>query len=99
MIFRVSVPYSASIACARKTDKPLAQHATYLLWLDCSAIAEDSDVLSAFLRSETGLYVTAGTQYRGNGKQFLRMNVACPASRVRDGLARLKAGTEAFVRK
>ena len=79
--------------------KPLAQHATYLLWLDCSAIAEDSDVLSAFLRSETGLYVTAGTQYRGNGKQFLRMNVACPASRVRDGLARLKAGTDAFLRE
>ena len=79
--------------------KPLAQHATYLLWLDCSAIAERADDLSAFLRSETGLYVTAGTQYRGNGKQFLRMNVACPASRVRDGLARLKSGTEAFVRK
>ena len=73
--------------------------ATYLLWLDCSKITEDSKELAAFIRSETGLYLTAGSVYGGNGNKFLRMNVACPNATVDDGLARLKAGVRAYCSK
>jgi hypothetical protein len=71
-------------------------NATYLLWIDCSKITDDSNDLAHFIRSETGLYLTAGAIYGGNGRTFLRMNVACPRSTVSDGLARLKAGVHAY---
>ena len=66
--------------------------ATYLLWLDCSAFASDSVALAEFLRKETGLYVSDGAEYGKAGKPFLRLNVACPRERLKDGLERLKQG-------
>lgn len=73
--------------------------ATYLLWIDCGRITGDAVRFCRFLREHTGLYVTAGSQYGGNGRQFLRMNIACPRIRLKDGLKRLKQGVEAFVEK
>lgn len=71
-------------------------HATYLLWLDCHRVIGDAVELCHYLRSETGLYLSAGVTYGGNGNQFLRMNIACPKSRVEDGLKRLQKGVEAY---
>lgn len=70
--------------------------ATYLLWIDCQGMIGDAAELCSFLRKETGLYLSAGSQYRGNGSRFLRMNIACPGIRLEDGLERLKRGTEAY---
>ncbi|MDE6677546.1 MAG: pyridoxal phosphate-dependent aminotransferase [Ruminococcus sp.] len=67
--------------------------ATYLLWLDCSALHMDSKKLSAHIRKSTGLYLSDGIQF-GNGEQFLRMNVACPKTVLIDGLNRLKRSVE-----
>ena len=71
-------------------------HATYLLWLDCKRVLGDAAELCRYLRRETGLYLSAGAAYGGPGNQVLRMNIACPASRVEEGLKRLKAGTDAY---
>lgn len=71
--------------------------ATYLLWLDCSALPGDKTELSAFLREKTGLFVSAGKAY--GSPDFLRMNIGCPRALVEDGLARLKTGIEAFIRE
>lgn len=71
-------------------------HATYLLWLDCSRVIGGSSELCRYLRHETGLYLSAGSEYGGNGNQFLRMNIACPNSRLADGLERLKKGVKAY---
>ncbi len=68
------------------------QNATYLLWVDCSAVTDDAEQLCIQIRQKTGLWITAGGQYRGNGKQFVRINVACPLERVKDGMNRLKCG-------
>ncbi len=73
--------------------------ATYLLWLDCRKFSADVPGLCAFLRRETGLFLTAGVQYRGNGRDFLRMNIACPRSRIEDALQRLKQGCTAYLQK
>lgn len=75
---------------------PVRSQATYLLWLDCGKITEDSDELCAFLRRKTGLYLSAGGQYRGNGGTFLRMNLACPKARLQDGLQRFSRGIQAY---
>lgn len=76
--------------------KTAPSKATYLLWLDCHNIIGDTTELCGFIRKETGLYLTAGSQYRGNGSRFLRMNIACPKKRLEDGLERLKRGVEAY---
>ena len=66
--------------------------ATYLLWLDCSALEVPSKVLSGFLRTNQGLFLSAGCDFGENGDNFLRMNIACPIDLLEDGLRRLKAG-------
>ena len=70
--------------------------ATYLLWLDCRKIIGDAQGLCRYLRKETGLYLSAGMVYGGNGRGFLRMNTACPRERLLDGLERLKRGVKAY---
>ena len=71
-------------------------HATYLLWLDCSHVIGDALELSRFLRKETGLYLSAGLSYGEAGRQFLRMNIACPGERLSEGLKRLRDGVKAY---
>lgn len=63
--------------------------ATYLLWIDCTSLGMRSDVLAEDIRRKTGLYLSEGCEYRGDGRNFLRMNLACPTSRLEDGLSRL----------
>ena len=75
------------------------QHVTYLLWLDCSALTDNAAELADFIRRESGLYLSSGNQYRGNGHFFLRMNVACPRATVEDGLARLCASVRKYREK
>lgn len=70
--------------------------ATYLVWIDVSKLTSDSAKLESFIRQETGLYVSAGTVYGGNGNLFLRMNIASPAAMVQDGLQRLQNGVAQF---
>ncbi len=65
-------------------------NATYLLWLDCSQITEDAEKLCSFIRQDSGLYLTEGGEYGSCGRQFIRMNTACPRERLVDGLNRFK---------
>lgn len=70
--------------------------ATYLLWLDCAAVTGSATELAEFIRERTGLYLSDGAQYRGNGGQFLRLNTACPRAVLQDGLNRLRQGILEF---
>lgn len=72
-------------------------NATYLLWLDCKGLCDNTDGLRDFLREETGLYLSAGSPYRGNGARFLRMNVACPRSVLDKGLTLFCDGVQKFL--
>ena len=74
--------------------KLIPSQATYLLWIDCSAVSDDTDALTAAIREKTGLVLSAGRQFGGNGARFVRMNIACPRSVLADGLERLKAALE-----
>ena len=71
-------------------------NATYLLWLDCSALNVPSKVLSGFLRENQGLFLSAGIDFGQNGDRFLRMNIACPQELLKEGLGKLKAGITAL---
>ncbi|MBR3077553.1 MAG: pyridoxal phosphate-dependent aminotransferase [Oscillospiraceae bacterium] len=75
--------------------KVTVSEATYLLWVDVSALTDDVKSFTERLRAETGLWVTPGTAYGRSGEGFFRMNTACPRSSVEDALDRLKR----FLRK
>ena len=70
--------------------------ATYLLWLDCSELKVPSKVLSGFLRTNQGVFLSAGIDFGKNGDDFLRLNIACPQELLKEGLGRLKAGVIAL---
>ncbi len=74
----------------------IQSEATYLLWLDCSLLGGDSDQLQQFIRETTGLYLSTGKIYGSGGEHFLRLNIACPRSRLADGLNRLKDAVEKY---
>lgn len=71
-------------------------NATYLLWLDCSSLVENTADLVSHIREKTGLFLTEGSEYGECGKTFIRMNTACPRTRLFDGLDRLKEGVETY---
>ena len=71
----------------------IKSQATYLVWLDCEKILRarnKNNNLCEFIRNTSGLCLSDGKIFRGNGENFLRMNVACPKKILLDGLNRLK---------
>lgn len=77
--------------------KVISATATYLMWLDVSEITDDSQKLADFIRKDTGLIVSSGSVYRGNGSKFIRINLACPKRLVKDGINRLVTGIHDFI--
>lgn len=71
--------------------------ATYLIWLDVSSITQDSTFLNSYLIEKEHLYLNEGEEYRGDGKKFLRLNVACPQRTLLEGLSRLKEGILSYL--
>lgn len=70
--------------------------ATYLLWIDVSALPGNSMEIAGFLRKKTGLYLTGGMQYGTGGEHHLRMNIACPKELLNDGASRLVRGLKLY---
>lgn len=66
--------------------------ATYLAWVDCATITEDTKGLCASIREKTGLYLSAGDIFGGNGSRFIRWNYACPKTLLEDGIQRFVEG-------
>lgn len=79
--------------------RTVEQDATYLMWLDCSAFCDDAEITAEFIRERTGLYLSSGNRYRGNGNVFLRMNVACRRELLKSGLEKLRKGVVSFVKE
>ena len=76
--------------------KVISGTATYLMWIDVQRVTNNSQDLADFLRKETGLIISAGSVYRGNGHDFIRMNLACPLAMVKDGMNRLATGISKY---
>ena len=78
--------------CSRHLpDFPIAQlEGTYLVWMDCRALCDDSEKLENDLLDEAHLWLNAGTMYGSEGNGFMRWNIACPRSRLQQGLERFR---------
>ena len=75
---------------------PVVSDATYLMWLDCRKLTEDSRKFTDFIREKTGLFVMRGSVYGKNGEGFLRLNIATSKLIVEDGMQRLLEGVTAW---
>lgn len=73
--------------------------ATYLLWFDVAEITDDATELAEFIRKDSGLIVTPGSVYGGDGRHFIRMNIASPTEMIQDGLNRLQKSVRDYQNK
>ena len=62
--------------------------ATYLMWLDCSALGVTQDELLARIRA-AHVKVNDGLFFGEQGRGFIRLNIGCPRSQIREALTRL----------
>ncbi|MDV2859742.1 MalY/PatB family protein [Psychrobacter sp. CAM01] len=70
--------------------KVMRPEASYLIWLDCSAYAQDDQALYDKLRAAK-VELNSGIKYGREGHLKLRINVACPKTLLREGLNRVYA--------
>lgn len=72
--------------------KVIPAQATYLLWLDHSKITLYSDLLSQKMQTISKVRINSGKLYADNGNGFIRVNIGCPLSTLKDGINRLIDG-------
>ena len=70
--------------------KIMRPEASYLIWLDCSAYAQDNQALYDKLRAAK-VELNSGIKYGREGHLKMRINVACPEALLREGLNRVYA--------
>lgn len=67
---------------------------TYVMWVDLRSLGLDKDQLEKFLIEKAKFYVNQGDFFGEEGECFIRINLACPESVLKDGLNRLKIAME-----
>lgn len=63
---------------------------TYLPSVNISATGKDSDTLCKELLKENKVWLNPGTMYGPEGKDFVRINIACPRQQLAEALQRIK---------
>jgi cystathionine beta-lyase len=64
--------------------------ATYLAWIDFSALGMEGDELKSFMINKAKVGMNDGRTYRDGGEGFQRMNLACSRSTVVEALYRIE---------
>jgi cystathionine beta-lyase len=71
---------------------------TYLVWIDITALELTSDEATELLLKEGKVLVSSGTLYgKKAGQGYLRINIACPRSRLLEGLKRIGRTLSAYL--
>jgi len=70
--------------------RTLSPEATYLFWLDCRGTKIGADPYGFFLENAR-VALSDGSQFGKGGRGFVRLNFACPRSRLVEALYRMKA--------
>ncbi|WP_371380053.1 MalY/PatB family protein [Sporomusa aerivorans] len=80
--------YFAERIPAIKVIKP---EATYLLWLDCRALAMPPDELQRFFLEQAKVALNEGSTFGKSGTGFMRINIACRRAVLAEALRRIEA--------
>ncbi len=71
--------------------KVMPLEGTYLVWVDCSTCCDNVAAYTESILRETGVWLNPGTMYGPvSGEGYLRINIACPRSRLLEALERIK---------
>lgn len=70
--------------------KVIKQEGTFLTWLDCRELELSDEELERFFLEKAKLALSTGTAFGKGGSGFMRMNIGCPISTVKEALERLK---------
>ncbi len=63
---------------------------TYLAWVDCTSLGLDDEALKEFMLKKAKLWFDEGTMFGSGGSMFMRVNIACPRSILKQALERLE---------
>jgi cystathionine beta-lyase len=63
---------------------------TYLAWVDCTSLGMDDVALKEFFLKKAKLWLDEGTMFGSGGSMFMRINIACPRSILKQALERLE---------
>ena len=96
-----------AVSCFLEDELPqvdvLPLEGTYLMWLDCRRAMRHGESLEGFsarfgehLRKSVKLTLSDGSIYGAAGEGFMRLNIACPRTRLLDGLQRFVVGFESY---
>ncbi len=69
---------------------------TYLVWCDCRSLGLTSREIEETLSGKFNVHVNAGSMYGDAGEGFIRINLACPRSMLKEGLERIVAGLDSL---
>lgn len=68
----------------------LPLEATYLVWVDCSALKQTSEEITRTLLEKEKLWLNEGTMYGTAGEGFIRINIATQRENLIKGLHKIK---------
>ena len=69
---------------------------TYLLWLDCRKLNMSQEELDRFFVETVKRGLNSGKSFGPEGNGFLRMNIACPRSTVKEAMNRIVTAVKAL---
>lgn len=71
--------------------KVMQLEATYLVWLDFREYGMSDKELNRFIIEKGGVGLNNGARFGTGGEGWMRLNIGCPRSILKEGLNRLKA--------
>ena len=70
--------------------RAIQPEASFLVWLDCRGIGLSQDELMRFFSDKVKLLLSNGAAYGPGGEGFVRMNIGCSRSLVKEALSRIR---------
>jgi cystathionine beta-lyase len=76
--------------------KVIKPQGTYLIWLDCRELGMDKLVLSSFMLDKAKVGLEDGFIFGEAGSGFMRMNIGCPRSILKEALIRIESAVNSL---
>jgi cystathionine beta-lyase len=70
--------------------KVVRPEGTYLAWIDCTGLGLSGQALGDFFAKNANIFISSGIGFGVEGTSFIRVNLACPRSTIRETLDRMK---------
>ena len=77
--------------------KVIKPEGTYLVWIDCTSISTDPNVLKSLMFEKAGVAFSEGSVFGKQGAGYLRINMACPRSLLIEALEKFSAAVNSVV--